>query len=79
MPQQVPQIQNRIDATGSFTLTQVEKQSTGGFNSGNPEAQEETADTYGLGVILTPGDSFRIAIDYYNIQLKDVLTLPPAI
>ena len=73
-------IQDRIDATGSFTLSQVERQSTGGFNSGNPLAQEETADTYTVGFVLTPTwrplENFQIAVDYYDIALEGVLALP---
>ncbi len=76
----VAAIQQRITDTGAFTLTQVERQSTGGFNGGNPEAEEETADTFTIGFVLTPtwewAEGFQIAVDYYDIQLEDVLTLP---
>jgi outer membrane receptor protein involved in Fe transport len=76
----VPAIQDRIDATGAFTLTQVERQSTGGFNSGNPLAGEETADTYTAGFVLTPRggflENFQLAVDYYSIELEGVLALP---
>ena len=66
-------IQDRIDATGSFTLTQQEKQQTGGFIGGNPNVQEETADAFTLGVIwqpeFLPGLSF--AADYYDIEIDN--------
>ncbi|NOX51095.1 MAG: TonB-dependent receptor, partial [Gammaproteobacteria bacterium] len=76
----VAAIQQRITDTGAFTLTQVERQSAGGFDGGNPEAEEETADTFTIGFVLTPtwewAEGFQIAVDYYDIQLEDVLTLP---
>jgi len=76
----VPAIAQRIADTGAFTLTQVERQSTGGFNGGNPEAEEETADTFTVGFVVTPEfwglDGLQLAVDYYQIELDDVLTLP---
>jgi len=76
----VPAIADRIAADGVFALTQVEKQSTGGFNGGNPDANEETADTWTLGIVLTPTweplSNLQLAVDYYDIELSDVLTLP---
>ena len=73
-------IQDRIDATGAFTLTQVERQSTGGFDGGNPQAEEETADTITVGFVLSPTweplRNFQLAVDYYEIEVDDVLSLP---
>ena len=66
-------IQDRIDTTGAFTLTQEELQSTGGFIGGNPNVNEETAQSYTLGVIWQPGflEGFSAAVDYYNIEIDD--------
>ncbi len=66
-------IQDRIDAQGSFTLTQIEKQGTGGFTGGNPLVQEETAESFTLGVVWQPDflEGFSAAIDYYNIEIDD--------
>ena len=67
-------IQDRIDANGSFTLTQEELQSTGGFIGGNPNVNEETAESYTVGVIWQPGgfgDGLSVALDYYNITIDD--------
>ncbi len=75
----VPAIQQRIDDTGAFTLTQVEKQSTGGFNGGNPDAQEETAFSYTVGAVLTPDvllPGLQFAIDFYQIEIEGVLAFP---
>lgn len=72
----IPAIANRIAANGAFVLTQVEKQSTGGFNTGNAAAQEETADSWTVGVVLTPAfaEGVSISIDYYDIEVKDAIT-----
>ncbi len=71
-------IQGRIDDTGAFTLGQVESQNTTTFSQGNPDVQEETADSYTLGVIITPEsiENLRVAIDYYNIEIEDAITIP---
>ena len=47
----VPAIANRIANDGVFELTQVEAQSTGGYNSGNPNVNEETADSWTAGFV----------------------------
>ena len=70
----IPVIQNRIDATGSFTLTQVEQQGTGGFIGGNPLVQEETAEGLTLGVIWQPeflDGGLSLAVDYYDIEIDN--------
>jgi outer membrane receptor protein involved in Fe transport len=73
----VPAIQQRIDETGAFTLTQVEKQSTGGFQSGNPDVKEETADSWTVGMVLTPrfAENLQVAIDWYDIEIDDAITI----
>lgn len=45
-----------------------------GFIGGNPDLQPEKADTYTVGVVLTPRDyipGFVATIDYFDIQLKN--------
>ncbi len=66
-------IQNRIDATGSFTLTQIERQGTGGFIGGNPSVLEETADSFTFGAIWQPTfvNGLSLAVDYYDIEIDD--------
>jgi outer membrane receptor protein involved in Fe transport len=73
----VAAIQERIDETGAFVLTQVEKQSTGGFESGNPDVKEETADSWTLGVVWTPEvfENFSLALDWYDIEIDDAITI----
>jgi outer membrane receptor protein involved in Fe transport len=70
-------IQDRIDATGSFTLTQSESQGTGGFIGGNPNVGEETAEAFTIGLVWRPGflENFRAAVDYYDIELDDAIAI----
>jgi outer membrane receptor protein involved in Fe transport len=70
-------IQDRIDATGSFTLTQSESQQTGGFIGGNPNVQEETAEAFTVGLVWQPQffGNFQAALDYYDIKLDDAITV----
>ena len=48
---------------------------------GNTELDPETADTWTVGVVLTPTfiDNFSMTIDYWNIKVEDTIgTVPPA-
>lgn len=68
-------IQNRIDATGAFTLTQVEEQNTSGLLSGSTNVDEEKADTFTAGIVITP-ESFpglQMSFDYYDIKIDDAI------
>ena len=46
-----------------------------GSTGGNPGLAPETADTYTLGVVLTPefAPGLTITADYYNIEIKDAI------
>ena len=46
---------------------------------GNPDLEPETATTYTLGVAVQPDwlSGFRFSVDYYNIQIDDVITRVP--
>lgn len=62
----------------SFFFTQVET-----FGGGNPNLEEETADTFTFGVVFdSPWDgvlsNLRASVDYYNIQLQDAVFSIPA-
>ena len=71
-------IQDRIDDTTAFTLSQTESQNTLTFNSGNPDVKEETANSFTLGLVITPAsvENFGIAIDYYQIKIEDAIINP---
>ncbi|ETJ46914.1 TonB-dependent receptor domain-containing protein [Pseudoalteromonas agarivorans] len=70
----IPEIAARVAANGSFELTQTEAQSTGGFIGGNEEVQEETADTYSLGVVWQATEEFALTVDYYDISVEDAIS-----
>ncbi|SDE00366.1 TonB-dependent receptor domain-containing protein [Aquimonas voraii] len=44
------------------------------FIGGNPNLEPEQADTYTVGLVVTPTDDLSIALDYYNIQIEDTIT-----
>lgn len=45
---------------------------------GNPNLKPETADSLTLGVVLQPTRDLDVTIDYYDIEVKDVVgTVPP--
>jgi outer membrane receptor protein involved in Fe transport len=70
-------IQDRINDQGAFILTQPEKQGTGGFIGGNPNVNEETAESYTLGIVWQPEffEGFSAAVDFYNIEIDDGIAL----
>jgi outer membrane receptor protein involved in Fe transport len=71
-------IQDRIDAQGTFTLTQVEIQATGGFIGGNPNVNEETAEAFTFGIIWQPeflDSGFSVAADFYDIEVDDAISV----
>ena len=49
------------------------------FRIGNPDLQEETADSYTIGAVLQPLfmdsvlDGFSLSVDYYNIKVDDAI------
>ncbi|WP_440959559.1 TonB-dependent receptor plug domain-containing protein [Oceanicaulis sp. LC35] len=47
-----------------------------GPNAGNPNVQEETADTFTIGAIFQPRwvDNLTLIVDYYSIQIEDAIT-----
>ena len=45
------------------------------LGGGNPDLDAETADTFTVGVVLSPNlfDGFTASVDYYNIDIEDVV------
>lgn len=46
---------------------------------GNPNIQPETADTFTVGAVISPGalfEGFTLSVDYYNIKVNDAITQP---
>lgn len=66
-----------LTAAGANPATFVSSLSGVLFTSagGNPNLQPETAKYYGGGVILRPIDGLTATLDYYRIELDDVITL----
>ncbi|MDX2427729.1 MAG: TonB-dependent receptor [Xanthomonadales bacterium] len=68
---QDPRIAAVIAADGVF----VDENNSYSPNVGNEELFEETGDTFTVGFSMEPAflNNFRLAIDYYNIKIKDVI------
>ncbi|HEX5419979.1 MAG TPA: TonB-dependent receptor, partial [Gammaproteobacteria bacterium] len=58
------------------------EQPTGGglgipANFGNPDVQEEKADTFTLGVVMNMAANTTLTVDYYTIEIKNMIALAP--
>lgn len=56
--------------------------SAGGFQSGNPNLQEETSDSLTVGFVYTPSwvDGVSLTVDYFDIEIEDAIeTIDPQI
>ncbi|WP_294173056.1 TonB-dependent receptor [uncultured Sphingomonas sp.] len=67
---------------GVFTVSQSDRQGVSGFNSGNPNLNEEKSDSYTASVTINPRsiDVLRntvLRVDYFNIKIEDVISAPP--
>ncbi len=75
---QDPTVAARIAEVGVFDLTQTEIQGTGGFTGrGNGNLEEETADSYTLGVVFdhdfgAPG-AMTLSVDWYRIEIDALI------
>ncbi len=77
-----PGVAANIAANGTFTLNQADLQGISGFNSGNPNLDEEEAKSFTVGVVISPRSidflrNFVLRADYYNISVDNVITAPP--
>lgn len=59
-----------------FIYSQPDIQTISGFQGGNPELTEETADTKTIGLIWTPkfAEGLAVTVDYYDIEIKNVIS-----
>lgn len=67
---------------GTFTLNQSDVQGVSGFNGGNPDLQEERADTFTAGVVINPTSfgalrNLVLTVDYFDIDIKDAIFSTP--
>ena len=77
-----PNIQNRIancraDGIPEGFTDPLSARFTGTI-SGNPDLEEETADTFTVGMVLEPRfiPGLNITVDYYRIEIEDAIALP---
>jgi len=72
------QVQALCVAQGiSAASLQTYKQSTGQIDAlqgGNPKLHEESADTYTVGFVWQSDNDLQVSVDYYNIEIDDVIT-----
>lgn len=73
-------VATNIATNGVFTQVQSDIQGIGGFNGGNPNLNEETADSWTVGAVINPRslggvfDRLTLTADYYNIEVEDVIS-----
>jgi len=77
-----PGVLANIAANGVFTINQADLQGISGFNSGNPNLEEEESDSYTAGVVITPTSidllrNFVLRVDYFKIDVENVITAAP--
>jgi outer membrane receptor protein involved in Fe transport len=70
----IPEVAARVNADGSFELTQVEAQSTGGTVGGSDQVKAETADTYSFGFVWQVVDGLSMTLDYYDVSISDAIS-----
>ncbi len=76
----IPGIAQQIALNGAFRYDDnIDQQSIEGFEGGNPNLNEEKAETLTLGAVFQPEflPGFSMSIDYFNISIKDAITLVP--
>lgn len=73
-----PGVNANIAGNGTFTLSQGDRQGISGFDGGNPNLNEEKADSWTVGAVLNPRsiDALRnltLTVDYYNIKITNII------
>lgn len=70
-----PRIAAAIAAAADSTFRQISP-NIQGPSAGNPNLFEETADTWTVGLVYRPSqiDGLEFSVDYYDIQISDVIT-----
>lgn len=64
-----------FDGDGNYSFADPLTAAFGGVVGGNPDLQEETAETLTVGFVFTPGflPGFNMSVDYWRINLKDAI------
>lgn len=75
----LPGVAQQIAQNGVFEYSLRDVQSIEGEDSGNPNVGEEEAQTWTVGLVLTPtfAPNLTAAIDWFQIQIDDAITLLP--
>lgn len=57
-------------------ISQAQNATVSGFNGGNPQLNNETADSYNFGLVFSPRwvDGLTLSVDYINIAIEDAIT-----
>ncbi|MEM9529346.1 MAG: TonB-dependent receptor [Pseudomonadota bacterium] len=63
-----------IDPNNPAPTNCLEVYTVSGSRSGNPNLREEEGESFTLGVVWEPWDGFSMTLDYYNIELDDVVS-----
>ena len=74
--------QNLDDNGGTFAVTLADEQGVTGFTGGNPNLQEETGQTWTVGVTVNPRSidflrNFVFSVDYFNVEIEDAIVNTP--
>lgn len=67
---------------GAFAVTLLDRQGVSGFNSGNPNLNEETSDSYTGTVTINPRSinflrNTVLKVDYFNLKIENAISAPP--
>ncbi|MDB5702157.1 MAG: TonB-dependent receptor [Sphingomonadales bacterium] len=67
---------------GAFAVTQPDAQGISGFDTGNPNLKQETADTLTAGVVINPRSinalrNFTVTVDYSKTRIKGAIVSTP--
>ena len=75
----LPGVAQSIASTGSFTYTLRDTQSIEGEDRGNPNVEEEVAQTWTVGFVFTPAfaPNLTLSLDWFEIQIDDAIALIP--
>lgn len=78
-----PGVLDNMNANGGvFTLNQADLQGTSGFDSGNPNVDEEVGDSWTAGLVWQPADieflrDTSFEVDFYRIRIDDAIVQTP--
>ncbi|MFK7829486.1 MAG: TonB-dependent receptor [Congregibacter sp.] len=65
-----------FDADGNYSFSDPLSAAFPAQQGGNPDLQEETAQSYTVGVVIQPRflDGLTVSVDYWNIEIEDAIS-----